>query len=147
MKKLLFLFVFAGIARLVSAQSDQPVIQSADPNAPEITFVESVIDFGNISEGEQPVKVFTFTNTGKTNLVISAVKGQCGCTTILTDTWIFPRTIAPGETASFKVMYDTKTRVGMFNKKIMVYCNASNATNGVYSVSIKGNVTPATPGH
>lgn len=113
----------------------------ADPNAPYITFQAEVIDFGTVQQNSDQVRTFTFTNTGKTPLVIKDIKGQCGCTTILPESWS-KEPIPPGGSASFKVKYDTITRVGMFDKKIMIYCNASNAANGFVEVKIKGNVTP-----
>ncbi len=110
---------------------------SPDPNAPVITFDAESIDFGNVTQGSDAVRTFTFTNTGKTPLVISSIKGQCGCTTV--SDW--PKDpIPPGGKGTFKVKYDTSIRVGMFDKQIMVYSNAATA---VMTVKIKGNVVPA----
>ncbi len=118
--------------------SAQTPVAASDPNAPVITFTEEVIDFGNVNQGSEAIRVFTFTNTGKTPLVISSIKGACGCTTF-PESW--PKDpIPPGGTASFKVKYDTSIRVGMFDKKIMV---SSNAANGNIEVKIKGTVVPA----
>jgi len=117
--------------------SAQAPVAAADPNAPVITFQSEVIDFGNVTQGTEAIRTFTFTNTGKSPLVISNIKGQCGCTTV--SDW--PKEpIPPGGTGTFKVKYDTSTRMGMFDKKIMVYSNAS-ATPA--EVKIKGNVVPS----
>lgn len=114
---------------------------AADPNAAVITFNAEVIDFGSVTQGSEAIREFTFTNTGKSPLVITSIKGACGCTTF-PESW--PKEpIPPGGTASFKVKYDTANRVGMFDKKIMVFCNASNAVNGFFEVKIKGTVAPA----
>jgi ribosomal protein L30E len=103
-----------------------------------ITFEETVIDFGNVTEGSEQLRTFKFTNTGTAPLIISSIKGQCGCTTI-SDSW--PKeAIAPGGTGEFQVKYDTKSRVGQFDKKIVI---TSNATVPVTEVRIKGNVTAA----
>ena len=135
MKNLLSV-VFLLIASMrLSAQA--PVV-AADPNAPVITFQTEVIDFGNIVYGAEAIRVFTFTNTGKTPLIITSIKGQCGCTSILNDIPKDP--IPPGGTASFRVKYDTNNRMGMFDKKITVISNAANAS---VDVKIKGTVVPA----
>lgn len=126
--------------------SAQPQVALVDPNAPVITFQETEINFGNIVYGAEAIRVFTFTNTGKTPLIITSIKGQCGCTTLPEG---FPKDpIPPGGTATFKVKYDTANRQGMFDKKIAVVSNASNSN---VEVKIKGNVvsagTPATGGN
>ncbi len=131
------LLVFLAVIRL----SAQPSVATADPNAPVITFQSEVIDFGSLTQGSEAIQTFTFTNTGKTPLIITSIKGACGCTTF-PESW--PKDpIAPGGTATFKVKYDTSIRVGMFDKKIMVASNASNGLNGVVEVKIKGIVVPA----
>lgn len=140
MKKLLFLLVLAVSAKSLPAQPGAAIAQ-ADPNAPVITFESEVIDFGSVQQGSEQVRTFTFTNTGKTPLVITAIKGQCGCTHV--DDAGTQAPIPPGGSASFKVKYDTQTRVGMFDKKITVYCNASNAPNGWIEVRITGKVVPS----
>ncbi|GAB4133495.1 MAG: hypothetical protein Fur0041_05740 [Bacteroidia bacterium] len=103
-----------------------------------ITFESEVIDFGTIKQGSEAIREFHFTNTGKAPLIISGIKGQCGCTSI-PDSW--PKTpIPPGGKGSFQVKYDTSIRVGLFEKKITV---SSNATVPSIDVRIKGNVVPA----
>jgi hypothetical protein len=130
------LLLTAGTLRL-SAQVTAST--APDPNAPVITFDADVIDFGNVVQYSEAVRTFTFTNTGKTDLIITSVKGQCGCTTILPES--LPKApIPPGGKGSFKVQYDTKVRVGIFDKQIMVY---SNSATGVVTVKIKGVVVPA----
>ncbi len=130
---LLFLFLLAAATR-VNAQA--PAAAAPDANAPVITFDDEMIDFGSIAEGSEQVRTFTFTNTGNAPLTITAIKGQCGCTTF--DFSKDP--IPPGGKGSFKVKYDSATRVGMFDKKIMVY---SNASMPVVEVKIKGKVVSA----
>lgn len=117
--------------------SAQAPVAAQDPNAPVITFQDVMIDFGNIAYGTEAVRVFTFTNTGKTALIITSIKGQCGCTTA---DGYSKEPIPPGGTATFRVKYDTNNRMGMFEKKITVL---SNASNGNVEVKIKGTVVPA----
>ena len=48
--------------------------------APEFYFAESTHHFGEITAGEKVSYIFKFKNTGGSQLVISQVKGSCGCT-------------------------------------------------------------------
>lgn len=128
MKKVIALLLLAVAGFSINAQA-----QPADGAI--ITFESEVIDFGSVVQGTEQIRTFKFTNTGTTPLIISSIKGQCGCTSI-PDSW--PKEpIPPGGTGSFQVKYDTSVRVGMFDKKIIV---TSNAVNSVVEVKIKGNV-------
>lgn len=115
----------------------QEVVQTTapDPNAAVLTFESDVIDYGSLKQGAEAVRTFKFTNTGKSDLVISSIKGQCGCTSI-PDSW--PKgPIKPGQSGSFDVRYDTSVRVGAFDKKVTITSNASNSPK---DVKIKGVV-------
>jgi hypothetical protein len=134
MKKAIALFLF--VAALGSLRAHELAYAARAIQGAEITFEEKVVDFGDVAVGTKPVRTFKFTNTGDAPLVISSIKGQCGCTTIA-DSW--PKeAIAPGGTGEFQVTYDTNARVGQFDKKIII---TSNATVPVMEVRIKGNVT------
>ena len=61
------------------------VTQAADRDAktgefPVMTFDEKQFDFGEITQGTPVEHIFTYTNTGKTNLVVVNAKSSCGCT-------------------------------------------------------------------
>ena len=47
---------------------------------PVIKFAEGTYDFGKIIQGEKVSHKFSFTNEGKSNLIITSAKGSCGCT-------------------------------------------------------------------
>ncbi len=106
--------------------------QESNPNAPEITFENDVIDYGTIEQGANGERIFTFKNTGKEPLIITSAKGSCGCTVPTPP----KEPIAPGETGEIKVKYDTK-RIGPFTKSVTVN---SNASNGTQRLQIKGTV-------
>ncbi|HTL81589.1 MAG TPA: DUF1573 domain-containing protein [Bacteroidia bacterium] len=131
MKKLLPIVFFIIAASGLSAQT------ATDP---KISFTAETVDFGTVTQGTEQIRTFTITNTGTAPLHITQIRGACGCTTFPGAT--YPVDVAPGASMSFNVKYDTQTRIGMFDKQVMVYCNASNCTNGVYTVKIKGNVVP-----
>jgi len=134
MKKVIALLLLLTTAWSVNAQNQTS-------GGPAITFETEVIDFGNVNQGTEQIRTFKFTNTGTAPLIITSIKGQCGCTSI-PDSW--PKEpIPPGGTGTFQVKYDTSVRVGMFDKKIII---TSNAVTPVVEVKIKGNVLAGTGG-
>ena len=138
MKKAIFTFglmLMATLAFNVNAQE-------ATIGGAEITFEKEVHDYGKIEQHANGECEFVFKNTGTVPLTIENAKGSCGCTV---PEW--PKTpIAPVDSASIKVKYDTK-RIGLINKSVTITSNASNSPNAV--VRIKGEVlnpvTEATP--
>ena len=97
-----------------------------------ITFDSLVVDYGTINKGDDGVRQFKFTNTGTADLEITQVRSSCGCT--------IPKkpsgAIAPGASDVIEVKYDTE-RIGPIRKTITV---ASNASNGMVALKIKGEV-------
>jgi hypothetical protein len=133
MKKIFFtLMLLAGTAAAGFAQ--ESVIQSIDPNAPEIVFESEVVDFGTVEYGADITKQFVFRNTGKSELKLENVHPTCGCTAPT----FSKAPIKPGEKGTIDVKYDTK-RVGPFEKTITVTSNAGTSTK---VIKIKGTVKP-----
>ena len=119
MKKLLIFAVLIATGLSVQAQA-------------KIEFKTEVIDYGEVKRGSDGIRVFEFTNTGQSPLVITEVNSTCGCT--------IPekpeQPIGPGESGKIKVKYDTQI-IGPIRKTITVY---SNAEVPAKSVKIKGRV-------
>lgn len=101
----------------------------------QITFEKTVHDYGTIVQDANGNCEFKFKNTGNEPLIISGAKGSCGCTV---PEWS-KEPIAPGQSGSIKVKYDTK-RIGKFSKTVTVTSNAVNGTNGTMTLTIQGNV-------
>lgn len=102
----------------------------------DIQFTEETFDFGELDEGPLVTHEFKFKNTGKESLTMTNVKASCGCTT---PEW--PKDpIAPNGEGTIKVTYNTKGRVGPFNKAITITSNAAEPTSRIY---IKGTVKAA----
>ncbi|MFT6994111.1 MAG: hypothetical protein ACJA1P_000842 [Maribacter sp.] len=122
MKKLV-LFLFVGLLGFSLAAQDV---------AAKIEFKTETVDYGEITKGSDGIRVFEFTNTGKTPLIISDVRSSCGCT--------IPKKpedpIMPGKTGEIQVKYDTN-RVGPIRKAITVISNADTPTK---VLKIKGEV-------
>ncbi len=108
---------------------------SVAQDIPTITFDSLVIDYGIITKGDNGVRQFTFTNTGTADLEITQVRSSCGCTIPKKPS----QPIAPGASDVIEVKYDTE-RVGPIRKTITV---ASNASNGMIALKIKGEVQEA----
>lgn len=130
MRKLAAMLVLFMVAFTMNAQEEKTNATNAD--APVITFESEVIDYGKIDLKADGLRVFKFTNTGKSPLIISDIKSSCGCTV--------PKApeapIMPGEQGTIEVKYDTN-RPGGFSKMITVY---SNADTPVKRIRIKGIV-------
>lgn len=100
------------------------------PTGPTTTieFAETTFDFGEVQSGDMIVHVFTFTNTGEEPLILSDAKGSCGCTV---PQW--PREpIAPGETASITVEFNSKNKAGKRNQKVTLTTNTNPPQSFVY---------------
>ena len=100
---------------------------------PTMEFVEKVIEFGTISQGEKVKKRFRFKNTGSSNLIISDAKGSCGCTVPL-----WPKQpIRPGQEGEIEVVFDSNGKSGRQNKTVTLVANTvPNKT----VIAIKGDV-------
>lgn len=133
-KSLLFLSAMAGFAFAGIAQTPEGGTPP-NPNAPEITFETTVLDYGTIEHNSNGDRVFKFKNTGKEPLIISGANGSCGCTVPTAPT---NQLFKPGESGEIKVHYATD-RVGAFEKTVTV---TSNAKNSPTIVRIKGVVKP-----
>ncbi|MBP8959970.1 MAG: DUF1573 domain-containing protein [Bacteroidales bacterium] len=86
-----------------------------------IEFSEYEHDFGRIVSGEKVAVIFTFRNTGKAPLIINSVTTSCGCTVSKYST----KPVAPGETGTIEVVFDSSGYNGAQRKTITVMSNAS----------------------
>lgn len=127
MKKI-FILLFVGVVALhAKAQEVHP-----DSVAPIFEFEQETIDYGDIAQNADGNRVFKFKNVGKSPLIISQVKGSCGCTVPTKP----KEPIMPGQTGEIKVKYATN-RIGPFSKTVTITSNASEKTK---VVRIKGRV-------
>jgi hypothetical protein len=99
---------------------------------PKFSWEEKTHNFGKIEQNLPVVHEFQFSNTGKSPLVISAVKGSCGCTV----TEYTKEPVAPGKSGIVKATFNAKA-MGSFNKSIRVTANVEGGAETLY---IKGEV-------
>lgn len=94
-------------------------------------------DFGKIKEDGGKVRaVFTFKNTGTTNLVIQNAEPSCGCTV---GEWT-KEPIPPGQTGTVTAIFDPKNMIGIIDKTVGVYTNAQFSK--VVVLELRGEVIP-----
>ncbi|MDH5826112.1 DUF1573 domain-containing protein [Sphingobacterium sp. SG20118] len=154
MKKLNYsLFLALGIWTLSSCGSStksentstDSTMTVADPSANNeaalgaigtIEFAEPAFEFGQIKEGEEVTHIFTLANTGNAPLIISEVRASCGCT----QPEFSKNPVLPGKTSDIKVTFKSEGQVGKQQKIITIH---SNASNGLTTVQLKGEVLAA----
>lgn len=125
-------FIF-GVVIVALSQSPTVVIESGNPSSmAKFKWEQTTHNFGKINQGK-PVSIeFTFTNSGSTPLVISNVKGSCGCTV----TKYSKEPIAPGKSGNVKATFNAAA-MGAFNKSVRV---TANVEGGMETLFIKGEV-------
>ncbi len=103
---------------------------------PTIKFDKTNHDFGEIRDGDIVETVFTFTNSGDSDLKILNASGSCGCTVPE-----YPRDtpIKPGESSMIKVKFDSSNKPGMQRKTVTLVTNTSK---GKEMLNIKAFVLP-----
>lgn len=100
---------------------------------PFFEFVEEVVDFGTITQGEVVSTNFKFKNVGKSDLIISSAQGSCGCTV---PEW--PKEpIKPGDEGKISVTFNSSGKQGKQNKTITIVANTNPNTK---VIALKGEV-------
>ncbi len=117
--------------------------KSENPNSSEMTntsdspvmsFDKTLHDFGSIKEGETVETIFTFKNTGNSDLIIVDARGSCGCTVPE-----YPKNtpIPPGEGGKIKVSFDSSNKPNMQQKTVTI---SANTDSGRETIRIKALV-------
>ena len=120
------------------AQQYISMIQQRPDKAPPTTvrWNRDTVHFGKLEEGRILIDSFKVTNTGREPYIIREVKTSCDCTVLRYPN--FP--VMPGETATLRIEFDSRGKIGRTLPGIIVYDNSSpNARNLLY---LKGEVFP-----
>ena len=149
MKKISILALFVFAVAMVSCKKDatskikaenlknvQQKVEVNKADAPVITFDKTVHDFGDINEGDVVETTFKFKNTGKSDLIITNIKGSCGCT--VPSNWK-KEPIKPGEQSEFTVKFNSRNKPNKHHKTVTI---TANTANGRETVKIQANVKP-----
>ena len=106
-------------ANAVSAQPDDTSKYTT------IQWIDSVIDYGKITEGQKLDVAFRFKNTGNKLLVIRSVHAGCGCT----ETTNVDEPVAPGADGVIKATFNSQGREGIQEKDVFVDANTKGTRN------------------
>jgi hypothetical protein len=87
--------------------------------SPKMLISESGFAFPDVEEGTSVVHVWEIMNTGTEDLIINEVESSCGCTSAITDS----KVIAPNSSTKLRTVFDTKGRIGMNTKFIIIHSN------------------------
>ena len=133
MKKLILsaAFVF-GVVFFGMSQATVSIAEGSPSAMAKFKWEQTTHNFGKIAQRKPVAAIFVFTNTGSTPLVISNVRGSCGCTV----TKYTKEAIAPGKTGNVKATFNAAA-MGAFNKSVRVTANVEGGTETLF---IKGEV-------
>jgi hypothetical protein len=146
--KYIFLFVI-GAALMTSCdetaglKASDTNSESAKPNANEklttIQWIDSVKDYGKISEGQVLEVAFRFKNTGDQPLVIENVRPGCGCTVANPP----KEPILPGQEGVINATFNSQGRSGPNKKDIYITANTKEKKDFVvhFDVEVTGKKT------
>ena len=94
-------------------------------------------DLGRLTEQVPGRHTFRFTNTGDRPVTLVEVESSCGCTV----PEYTPGAVAPGQTGTVAVRYETEGRPGPFEKAVRVV--TTGAEPSAVTLRISGVVEPA----
>jgi hypothetical protein len=113
----------------------EQVTTTAD--GPMMSFRETTHDFGSLKEGEVVKHTFTFTNTGKSPLVIESASSTCGCTV----PEVPKEPVAPGAEGKIEVQFNSAGKGGTQQMKVISI--KANTQPEITQINIKANVLAA----
>lgn len=115
-------------------QANIPAAAKEIKDPTTVQLIDSLYDFGKISEGEVVEYSYRFKNTGNKPLVITEQpRASCGCTVAERP----EEPIMPGDTGFIKVKFNSENRPGEAHKTVMV---SSNANPPFPDLVLKGEV-------
>lgn len=147
MKKIVVVALAFTTLSMVSCKKDNAVAKVKSENvekakerdaqisqgAPVVEWNKTEHDFGTIEQGAKVETVFTLTNVGDSDLMVTNAKGSCGCTV---PDW--PKdAIAPGGSADIKVVFNSR---GKKNNTSNTVTLTTNTASGKEVVRIKAFV-------
>lgn len=94
-----YLWLLAGVLVLLAAGCGA----SAQAGEPQIALENSLLDLGNVPNGEVVERQVSVSNDGNAPLVVDTVTTTCGCTTAT----LTPMTISPGESGVLTIAFDS----------------------------------------
>ena len=87
--------------------------------APQLKLQSAALDFGRVRPNATTTHEVQFLNTGKRELDIRSVQGNCSCITASAS----KTSLKPGESSSIKIEFNPMDRKGSLQKAVTVYSN------------------------
>ncbi|UEG48803.1 DUF1573 domain-containing protein [Ferruginibacter lapsinanis] len=124
------IFVIALLSVIVSCDvkrndkiSDDAAMQekAALKDTTSVQLIDSVFNFGTVTEGEKVEFNFRFKNTGTKPMVITSTSASCGCTVAEKP----EKPILPGEISFIKAVFNSQGKTGHNEKTITVTANTN----------------------
>ena len=126
---------FSSCDRGPSAGKNAPAQTIPDSEKPVLVFEDTLYRFGTVKEGEEVTHSFPFTNSGKSDLLISNASASCGCTV---PEW--PKEpVPPGGKGVIKATFNSEGKQGKQSKKIVITANTKPELTEVW---LEGDVIP-----
>jgi len=100
-----------------------------------MNFTERQHDFGTINQGDKVTHIFTYTNTGAVDLLVSNAVGSCGCTV----PEYTHEPVHPGETGTIKVTFNSAGKSGHQSKTVTITANTQTTKE---ILTIKASIIP-----
>lgn len=119
-----FLFSFNLSAQSIAKLTSSPVKEAVSWNT-------EFHDYGDIPQNIPAPVEFVMTNNSDQPIIITKVKGSCGCTATKHD----DAPVLPGASTVITATYNAK-QAGPFIKKV----NVTTSDGGSYKLQLKGNV-------
>ncbi len=129
-----FFFLVACTGNNQSTSGDTALADTA--NYTTIQWVDSIVNFGTVNQGEQVKLKYRFKNTGNKPLFIVHVRPSCGCTV----PEYTKEAIAPGKEGEVIAGFDTnRAAAGNVRKTVTVYTNTNNGSehNLIFTGDVK----------
>jgi hypothetical protein len=124
----------APVDPLAQAKAQEALVNDST-NRTTVQWLDSVQNFGKVTDGEKVVITFHFKNTGSKPLIIANVQASCGCTVPSKP----EEPIAPGQEGKITAEFNSAGRVGKASKYLNVTCNTKEQTTNLL---FEGEVLP-----
>ena len=102
--------------------------------APVIKLSRTKLNYGTVANGKKVKSTITYTNNGRTDLIIRKVTSTCGCTVVKSKKNI----IKPGKSGKLIVTLDTSEKDYNQNNMINLICN--DPKSPVHSIQVRANI-------
>lgn len=126
------IFLISFLLGTVALAQVPSVLAKTESSSAALSWKTQVVDLGKIRQGKPETATFSFTNTGKSPLLITGVQASCGCTT----PEYTKEPIAPGKSGFVKATYNA-ANAGAFNKIVTVLTNVDGT---MIPLVLKGEV-------